>query len=178
MELYKEIFKLKNLLRRGWLIRNACEKVGRYESDAEHCFSMAILAMEIMHKEQLNLDQAKVLKMILVHELGEIEAGDITPHDNVPAEVKYQKELNCITNIAFKSCMGEILHLWLEFEENITPEAQFVKKIDKLDAVMQSKVYSNINENDDIFNEFYNNSKDLFKGYEKYIYDDQPQGLE
>ena len=68
-QFYKEIFKLKNILRKGWLDRNACDIISkRFESDAEHVFSMAMLALDIMHKENLKLDEANVLKMILYHE--------------------------------------------------------------------------------------------------------------
>ena len=85
--LFDEVFKLKNLLRRGWLIR---EIPNRTESDAEHCYSMTMLALEILAKNDLKLDQLKVLKMIAYHELGEIDAGDMTIVDKVPKEVKYQ----------------------------------------------------------------------------------------
>ena len=50
-KLYEEIFKLKTVLRKGWLMRGAADKEsGRVESDAEHTFSMALLALEIMAK--------------------------------------------------------------------------------------------------------------------------------
>lgn len=168
MKLYREIFKLKTILRKGWVVRNACDNVGRYESDAEHTFSMALLAIEIMNKEKLNLDQSKVIKMVLFHELGEIDVGDIIPFDNVPTEEKHNKELACVSRIANACKMPEILELWLEFEENKTPEAQFVRKIDKLDAVMQSKIYSETNENDDLYREFKTSSTPLIKGYEDF----------
>ena len=88
-DLYKEIYKLKQLLRRGWLLRNV---PNRTESDAEHCFSMMILALEFMSKNNLDVDPLKVLKMIAYHELCEIDAGDTTIVDNVPKEEKYKKE--------------------------------------------------------------------------------------
>lgn len=169
MLLYEEIFKLKSLLRKGWIIREACDKNGRYESDAEHCFSMAILALEIMHKENLNLDEAKVLKMILYHELCEIDVGDYTPFDNITKKEKYNQELIATTRIAQKCDMPEILELWLEFEENKTPEAQFVKKLDKLDAVMQSKIYSNIKGDNSTFEQFYSHSEEKVKEFERFI---------
>lgn len=168
MNLYREIFNLKTTLRKGWVIRNACDKVGRYESDAEHCFSMAMLALDIMNKEKLKLDQTKVIKMALFHELGEIDVGDITPHDKVPAQEKHNKELACVKRIAEVCKMPEILELWLEFEENKTPEAQFVRKMDKLDAVMQSKIYAEKNGCDSIYNEFKTSSAPLIEGYEDF----------
>ena len=65
--------------------------------------------------------------------------------------------------------MPEILELWLEFEENKTPEAKFVKRIDKLEAIKQSQVYSRQIENNDLFYEFYSQSKDIIGDYKKYL---------
>ena len=162
--LFDEVFKLKNLLRRGWLIR---EIPNRTESDAEHCYSMTMLALEIMAKNDLKLDQLKVLKMIAYHELGEIDAGDMTIVDKVPKDVKYQKELAGITRISKEYDMPEILDLWLEFEECKTPEAQFVRKLDKFDCVLQSKVYSEIYDKPELFEEFKTNGKDYYYDMKK-----------
>jgi len=170
-QFYKEIFKLKNILRKGWLDRNACDIISkRFESDAEHVFSMAMLALEIMHKENLKLDEAKVLKMILYHELCEIDTGDHTPSEvNYTKELKYKEELKAVTRISKECNMPEILLLWQEFEENKTPEAQFVKILDRLDAVMQSQIYSLQNNDETLFDEFYNFSKEKIKQFKKYI---------
>ena len=54
MKLFDEIFKMKNLLRRGWTLRDI---PNRTESDAEHCYSMIMLALEQMSKNDLKLDQ-------------------------------------------------------------------------------------------------------------------------
>ncbi|MBO5954789.1 MAG: HD domain-containing protein [Clostridia bacterium] len=163
--LFDEIFKMKNLLRRGWILR---EIPNRTESDAEHCYSMIMLALEIMSKNDLKLDQVKVLKMIAYHELGEIDAGDITIVDNVSKKEKYDKELAGVKRIAKEYDMPEILELWLEFEENKTPEAQFVKKLDKFDCVLQSKVYSEIYDRPEVFEEFKTNGKDYYSEMKKY----------
>ena len=70
IEFYKEIFKLKTLLRKGWVMRDVCDKgSGRVESDGEHIFSTALIAMIVMKKKNLKLDEAKVLKLALIHEL-------------------------------------------------------------------------------------------------------------
>ena len=142
-ELFKEIYKLKNLCRKGWIVRDVSDpNTKRVESDAEHTFSMAVLACEIMEREHLKLDEAKVLKMILFHELGEIDVGDVTPIDHVPLEQKYCEEHKCICRLSNLSSMPEIESLWLEFEENSSPEARFVKALDKLDCILQSKIYA------------------------------------
>ena len=169
-KLYNEIYKLKNLCRKGWVIRNAKDnETGRTESDAEHTFSMCLLAMEIMGKEKLDLNQEKVLKMCLVHELCEIDAGDVTPFDDVTLEEKFRCELCCVERLSAECEMPEILLLWQEFEDMETPEAKFVKIIDKLDAVMQAKIYSEKTNNPEIFEEFYNRAYPLIKDFVKYI---------
>lgn len=86
---YEEIFALKNVIRRGWVLRNV---EGRLESDAEHTMSMILLALELMHKNTLHIDELKVLKMVAFHELCEIDAGDVTPVDNVDKKIKYENE--------------------------------------------------------------------------------------
>ena len=165
MKLFDEVFKMKNLLRRGWILRNI---PNRTESDAEHCYSMIMLALEIMAKNDLKLDQLKVLKMIAYHELGEIDAGDTTPVDNVSKEDKYNKELIGVTRISNDYEMPEILELWKEFEECKTPEAQFVKKLDKFDCVLQSKVYSEKYDRPELFEEFKTNGKDYYYDMKKF----------
>lgn len=169
-QLYREIFKLKTTLRKGWLMRKASDKEsGRVESDGEHTFSMALLSIEVMTKHNLKLDELKVIKMCLYHELCEIDAGDHTPFDKITKEEKFQKELACVKRIAKECEMPEILGLWLEFEEGKTPEAKFVKQMDKFDAVMQSKIYSEMKGDDEIFNEFHDHAKTLIEDYEDFI---------
>lgn len=172
--LYLEIFKLKTLLRKGWLMRGVSSQKegGRVESDAEHSFSMALLALEIMEKHKLPLNQLKVVKMVLYHELCEIDFGDHTTFDKISKQEKYEGELKCIKRLSKECNMPDILTLWKEFEEGKTPEARFVKQMDKLDAVLQSKIYSQIKQdNDEVFDEFYSFSKTLIQDYEDYIKD-------
>lgn len=163
-KLFDEIFKMKNLLRRGWVLR---EIPNRTESDAEHCFSMIMLALEIMSKNDLKLDQLKVLKMIAYHELGEIDAGDFTPVDHISKEDKYKLEFVGVKRIAEEYEMPEILELWKEFEECKTDEAQFVKKLDKYDAILQSKIYSEKYDRPELFEEFKSNGKDYYDDMKK-----------
>ncbi len=163
-KLFDEVFKMKNLLRRGWVLRNI---PNRTESDAEHCYSMIMLALEIMSKNDLKLDQLKVLKMIAYHELGEIDTGDITPADKVDRKEKYKREQEGVKRISEQYEMPEILELWEEFEECKTNEAQFVKKLDKFDCVLQSKVYSEIYDRPELFEEFKSNGKDYYDDMKK-----------
>ena len=163
---YEEIFKLKKLVRRGWQLRIFTGE--RLESDAEHCFSCCMLALKIIEDRKLELDTEKVLKMLLFHELGEIDVGDITPVDNVSKQDKYNMERVAVSRIANVFDMPEIYDLWCEFEENKTNEAKFCKMIDKLDTVLQSKQYSNEQNAQEPFTEFYNNAYNIIENYVEY----------
>lgn len=172
MKFYDELYKMKNIVRRGWLLRDVYDKETlRAESDAEHVFSMTMIAWKIMEEEKLNLNHEKVLKLILCHELGEIDVGDITPADKISRSDKYDKEIVAVERISTKYDMPKFKELWLEFEENKTPEAKFVKILDKLDAVLQCKIYSKMHNKPEVYEEFYNNAKEIIKGYEKYLED-------
>lgn len=69
--------------------------------------------------------------------------------------------------------MPEIFNLWVEFEKGDTKEAQIVKKIDKLDAVMQSKIYSEENNNEKLFDEFYTFSIEQLKEFDDFVFDNE-----
>ena len=167
--LFEEIYKLKLIQRRGWILRDCCKEVGRTESDAEHCFSCMMLAIEIMEREKLDLDQLKVLKIIAVHELCEIDAGDHTPIDDITLEEKYRLELEGVKRLAKEHDLPWVLDLWLEFEEAKTPEAKFAKQMDKLDCIMQSKVYSKLEGRSELYQEFYEHGKNKIGDYQKYL---------
>lgn len=164
---YEEIYKLKKLVRTGWI--ETVHGTNRLESDAEHCFSCCMLALKIMSEKNLNLNQEKVLKMLMFHELGEIDVGDIPANSGFPAQKKYEKEKRGVKRIAKKFNMPEMLELWEEFESFETPESRFCKMIDKLDTIMQASEYSMETQNAEIFEEFYNTSKSRIEGYEEYL---------
>ena len=138
MDFYDELVILKTIERSGWRRKKID---GRIESDAEHTFSMLLMAMKMMWKHELGLDQLKVLKMIAVHELGEIDVGDITPFDGISAEQKHAAERAAVQRIAEQYELPEAEKLWTEFEEAGTKEARFVKALDKYDAVKQAQNY-------------------------------------
>ena len=164
---YEEIYKLKKLVRTGWI--ETVHGTNRLESDAEHCFSCCMLALKIMSEKKLNLNQEKVLKMLMFHELGEIDVGDIPANSGFPAQKKYEKEKRGVKRISKKFNMPEMLELWEEFESFETPESRFCKMIDKLDTIMQANEYSSETQNFEIFEEFYNTSKSRIEGYEEYL---------
>lgn len=159
-EYYKEINKLNEIIRTGWLRRNVTKD--RLESVGEHIFLMSSLALITMDKYDLKLNAEKVLKMILIHELGEIDVGDIPMVDKEEHSQKHDKELKCVKRIAEEAEEPWMLDMWLEFEKKETKEAKFVYKMDKLQAILQAKYYSEIlNDDNTLFKEFYENGIDL-----------------
>ncbi len=141
IEIYFQINHLKHLLRQGWLMRGITED--KCESVGDHTFATALFAMMIAKKYFPQLDEAKVIKMSLIHELGEIDGGDITPLDGINKEEKHDLEKKGVCKIFAGFPEGEeYLVLWLDYDKNGSPEAKFVKQIDKLEMAMQAAVYA------------------------------------
>ena len=165
---FKEINKLNEIVRTGWVMRNI--KLERRESVGEHIFTMALLSLSVIDKYDLKLNVEKVLKMILIHELGEIDVGDISLMDTEGIKTKHEKELKGVTRIAEVIKEPWILELWKEFEEKKTDEAKFAYKMDKLQAIIQAKYYSeNLNDNNKLFNEFYSTSIHLCEEFKELL---------
>ncbi|MBP7095287.1 MAG: HD domain-containing protein [Spirochaetia bacterium] len=150
---YYRVMRLKRLFRQGWLKRGipeaACETV------AEHSFGVAMLALLAPAPETApgpesgpesgtspRFDRGRALLLALVHELGETYAGDITPVDGVGPEEKSRLEREAL----LKALDGHpdrdaFLAAWEEFEAARTPEACFVKELDRLEMGLQAVLY-------------------------------------
>ena len=140
---YFQINQLNNLYRQGWLKRIlGLEYKDKCESVADHCFGLGMLAISIIEKYKLDYDIAKCLKLCLLHEIGEIYAGDFTPKDNITEIEKHQLEKNAIlkllNNISFDN---DFLETWEEYENQNSDEAIFIKELDKLEFLMQAAAY-------------------------------------
>ena len=141
---YFELVHLKQLYRQGWLARGIPAE--RCESVAEHTFGMAVTAMFLADCHFPELDSLKVLRMALIHDFGEIYAGDIIPGDEIAPEEKHQLEKEAVNRIFEGLPNGDIyLNLWEEFESGTSPEARFVRQIDKLEMALQTSVYEHQN---------------------------------
>ena len=140
---YMKYNQLKNIYRQGWLkVRIGLEHKEKCESIADHSFSVALLALTIIETKKLNLDVLKCIKMAIIHELGEIYAGDFTPYDNITKEEKHKKEKDAIKNVL--NALDEdndFFELWEEFEKSETDEAKFIKNVDQLEFLLQACAY-------------------------------------
>ena len=137
---YLEINHLKQLYRQGWLHRGIPAE--RSESVADHIFSMALLAWWIADSYLPELDVNKTIRMVLAHELGEVYVGDLTPSDGVVPQEKHRRERAAVQQVVGKLPRGEeYLALWQEYEQGESPEARFVKQIDRLEMAFQAIIY-------------------------------------
>jgi len=145
LRFYFELNHLKGLYRQGWLRRGVEER--RCETVAEHSFATAVLAL-VLAAASPALEAGRVLELALVHDLGEIYLGDLTPADGIDPLEKSRLEAEAVRRVAEHIPGGErILRLWLEFEAGETPEARFVRQIDRLEMGLQAGIYSLQGEN-------------------------------
>ena len=141
IEFYFEFNHLKQLFRQGWLLNGVPED--KCESVADHLFSVCLLSLIIGRNYFSSLDITKLLEMAIIHELGEINIGDVTPHDRIPKKVKYEWELKGIIEVMSKIPNGKhYISLWKEYEEGQTPEAKLLRQVDYLEMGLQACIYS------------------------------------
>ena len=138
LEIIKLGEKLKLEMRHSWLSN------GRQESVAEHTWRVSLMAMLIEPYLKAKLDTSKLLKMIIIHDLVEAEAGDIPAFDTMDNLIaKEQKALNEIKSIerirdTLNNTIGEeVYNLWFEFEKKETYESKVANALDKLEAQIQ-----------------------------------------
>ena len=126
-----EIDKLKGIVRQNYLADGS-----RKEDDAEHSWHLALMCAILAEYANEKIDVLKTMKMLLIHDLVEIDAGDTYAYDTTGAsESKRERELAAAERI-FKLLpedqAKEYRALWDEFEENASPEAKFAATLDRL----------------------------------------------
>jgi putative hydrolase of HD superfamily len=129
--------RLKDTPRAGWALRG----VSAPESVAEHSWRMALLALVLAPRVHPPVDAARCLALALVHDLAESLVGDITPYDNVPADEKRRREEAAMLGLAALAGDESLAALWREYDAAESPEARFVKELDKLETVLQAAEY-------------------------------------
>lgn len=127
--------RLKTELRHSWL------SDGRRESVAEHTWQMALMALLTHRHLAQPVDIGQTLKLILMHDLVEIEAGDVPFFETGDRKAaKAAREAAAIETIraAVGGAAGEEIHaLWHEYEARATPEARFAGALDHLEVQVQ-----------------------------------------
>lgn len=164
LQLFRTLQQLKRTKRTGWLDRGI--PPDETESVADHTLMTALIAW-FMALDDPDLDADRVLKLAVIHDLAEAIAGDRPPYE--PHEIpkddpealraffsvrrvaspeaqaeKHQAEMEAAKEIFGHlpdSTRGEVRSLWEEYEARSTPEARFVKDVDRLEAFLQARAY-------------------------------------
>jgi putative hydrolases of HD superfamily len=125
--------RLKTVTRSGWT------SAGEQESVAEHTWRLCLMAM-LLYRDTPGIDLARLLKMCLIHDLGEAIRGDIPAPAQVPGASKADQERADLLELTAPlppALQHEILELWDEYEAADSAEAKLAKGLDKLETILQ-----------------------------------------
>lgn len=134
MDFLLEVDKLKKIGRQTYLSDSS-----RKENDAEHSWHLALMAVLLSEHANSEVDVLKVVTMVLIHDVVEIDAGDTYAYDQVQSATKREREERAAKRIfqLLPKDQAEYFHgLWEEFEEGKTPEALFAHALDRTQPVM------------------------------------------
>jgi putative hydrolases of HD superfamily len=130
-----EVDKLKEILR-----QTLCTQSRRQENDAEHSWHLALLVIVLAeHSNHQPLDVLRVLKMVIVHDLVEIDAGDTFAYDTARMADQHEREARAadrIFGLLPEDQCTEFRALWDEFEARATPEARFAAAVDRFQPML------------------------------------------
>lgn len=172
-----EAEKLKCVKRHNYTLDN-----NRPENSAEHSWHSALLAMLLLDTHHKEIDHLKVIKMLLIHDLVEIYAGDVFLFDSDAREDIKKDELdsiNRLTEILPDSLKKEVKELWLEFEAEESEEAKFASSIDGLQPLINHNHVKPENFNpDNISIDQVYNKKSFIKDYTPNLWEITKQTIE
>ena len=129
-----EIDKVKNIFRQNYLSDGK-----RKENDAEHSWHIALMAILLKEYAEEEVDVLKVMTMVLLHDLVEIDAGDTYAYDTVAAASKRERELKAADRIfgLLPEDQGAYFRaLWDEFEEYETADAKYAHLLDNFQPLL------------------------------------------
>ena len=136
LEFILEIDRLKSVLRRSYLIH-----IDRHENSAEHSWHLAVAAMVLAEHAKERIDVSKVIRLVLVHDVVEIDAGDTFIYDdaaNVGKAAREQEAANRLFGVLPEEQAQAFMALWREFEDRQTPEAKFAFALDRLLPILHN----------------------------------------
>lgn len=131
-----EIDKLKHIYR-----QNLVADGSRRENDVEHSWHLAVMAVILQEYSALPVDLTKVIKMVLLHDLVEIDAGDTFAYDLAAGFDKEEREAAAaerLYGLLPPDQAGELRALWDEFEARETPEARFAACLDRMQPLLNN----------------------------------------
>lgn len=129
-----ELDKMKNLYRQTYVLHE-----DRKENDAEHSWHLAILAFILAEHSNKPVDVAKIMKMVLIHDIVEIDAGDTYCYDSEGYKTKADREEKAaqrIFGLLPEDQKDEMYRLWREFEDSETDDARFAAVLDRVQPLL------------------------------------------
>ncbi len=131
-----ELDKLKTVLRRTMLTDQS-----RRENSAEHSWHLTLMAVLLHEHACEDVDLLRIMKMLLVHDVVEIDAGDTFAYDAVGREDKDERERRAADRLFAllpDDLAGDMRALWDEFEANESADARFANALDRLHPLLQN----------------------------------------
>ena len=129
-----EIDKMKSIYRQSYITPG-----DRNETDAEHSWHLAVMALLLAEHTDVAVDPIRALKMVLIHDLVEIDAGDTYCYDQQGLQDKAEREDKAaerLFGMLPPDQAAEFTALWQEFEARVTPEARFADALDRLQPLL------------------------------------------
>lgn len=136
MQFLVEADKAKSILRSGQVLHG-----DRRENDAEHCWHVALMAIVLSEYASPQVDVLRVVKMLLIHDLVEIDAGDTFAYDQdavLTQRAREERAAERVFGLLPGDMAEEMRAAWEEFESLETPEARFAKALDHVGGMLPS----------------------------------------
>lgn len=134
MQFIEELDKNKGITRQTYVMQGE-----RKETDAEHMFHLALMAVVLAEHANEKVDILKVMTMVLIHDAVEIDAGDTYAYDKegkVSQKEREEKAADRIFHLLPADQEAYFRGLWEEFEAEETPEAKFARTLDNVQPTM------------------------------------------
>lgn len=135
LEFIVEIEKLKDVHRKTRPVG-----LDRFENSAEHSWHVCLTALMLKDYANEEIDINRVIKMLLIHDLGEIDAGDTIVYAARTSEYQATEKagISRLFNLLPEGMADEFLDLWQEFESGETADARFAKAIDRVPPLLHN----------------------------------------
>lgn len=160
IDFFEPVEKIKRKEREGWKLAKFKPVI---ETIGSHSFGAALLGWLLAKKEKLN--EEKVVKLLLVHDLVMAYMQDVTPRDKNyerKSEIENSKIAKLLEKIP-KEMRKEVETLITEYQKQETEESLLAREADKLDTLLQSLFYSKKKGKNEVFQEFFDHYKKFFR---------------
>lgn len=135
IDFIREVDKIKNIFRQTKIYDGT-----RRENDAEHSWHMALMAMLLYeHSKDKDINLLRIMKMAIIHDLVEIDAGDTfcyDNHGNLDKKEREEKAADRLFGMLPKDQGNDFMQMWIEFDDMKTPDAKFAAALDRLQPVL------------------------------------------